>query len=159
MMALGIIGGVIGAIGSIASAQASANATNAQAAAYERQAALERQQANYNADQQQSKAIKLISSQRSAMLAAGVSLQGTPTDVLVDTTQQTNLDVQAIRYNGEIKAQNFESQAGALRAKASAQETAGAFGAISPLIKGFGGVSSGGGGDFSFGGSSSIDEG
>ena len=157
MMALGIIGGVIGAIGSIASAQASANATNAQAAAYERQAALERQQAAYNASQQQDKAVALISQQRTAMLASGVSLYGTPTDVLVNTTNQTDLDVQAIKYNGEIKAQNFESQAGALRAKASAQQTAGAFGAISPLIKGFGGASSGG--DFSFGGSSSVEDG
>ena len=155
-MALGIIGAVVGAVGSIVSAQASANASQQQANAYARQAMLEREQANYNADQQQSKAIKLISSQRASMLAAGVSLQGTPTDVLVDTTQQTDLDVQAIRYNGEIKAQNFEMQANALRAKASAQETAGAFGAISPLIKGFGG--GGGGSDFSFGGSSSVDD-
>jgi hypothetical protein len=158
MMALGIIGGVVGAIGSIVSAQASASATNAQAAAYERQAALERQQAAFNASQQQDKAVSLISKQRTAMLASGVSLSGTPTDVLIDTTNQTDLDVQAIKYNGEIKAQNFEAQAGALRAKASAQQTAGAFGAISPLIKGFGGLSSGGG-DFSFGGSSNIDEG
>ena len=155
-MALGIIGGVIGAVGSLVSAQASAQASNQQAAAYQRQAALERQQAEYNATQQQSKAIKLISSQRASMLAAGVSLQGTPTDVLVDTTQQTDLDVQAIRYNGEIKAQNFEAQAAALRSKADAQQVAGAFGAISPLIKGFGG--GGGGGDFSFGGSTSVDE-
>jgi hypothetical protein len=97
------------------------------------------------------------------MLAAGVSLQGTPTDVLADTTRQTDLDVQAIRYNGEIKAGNFQTQASIFRTKAGAQEQAGFLGALSPLIKGFGsgmGYGSGGGGnDFSFGGSTSVDEG
>lgn len=155
MMALGIIGGVVGAIGSLATAGANAQAANAQAAAYQRQAMLERQQAAFNADQQESKAIRLISKQRAGFLAAGVSLMGTPMDVIEDTTRETNLDVQAIRYNGEIKAQNFEMQAAAFRAKADAAQTAGVFGAISPLIKGFSGIS---GGDFSFGGSTSVDD-
>lgn len=157
MMAIGIIGGVVSAIGAIAGAQAQANAANAQAAAYQRQAALERQQAAFNADQQESKAIRLISKQRAGFLAAGVSIMGTPMDVIEDTTRETDLDVQAIKYNGEIKAQNFEMQAAAFKAKADAAQTAGFFGAISPLIKGFGGIA-GGGGDFSFGGSTSVDD-
>ena len=163
MMALGLIGGVVGAIGSIAGGQANAAASRAQAAAYERQAAAEREQAAFNADQQQEKAIKLISTQRASMLAAGVSLQGTPTDVITDTTRQTDLDVQAIRYNGEIKAGNFETQAGIFRTKAASQEEAGFLGALSPLIKGVGSGlgygGSGGGNDFSFGGSTSVDSG
>ena len=157
MMALGIIGAVVGAVGSIAAGAAQAQAANAQAAAYQRQAALERQQAAFNADQQESKAIRLISHQRAGFLSAGVSIMGTPMDVIEDTTRETDLDVQAIKYNGEIKAQNFEMQAAAFRAKADAAQTAGLFGAVSPLIKGFGGVS-GGAGDFSFGGSTSVDD-
>ena len=157
VMALGIIGGIVGAIGSVMGAQASAAASRAQADAYARQAMLERQQAEFNASQQQDKAIKLISTQRAGMLASGVSLAGTPTDVLIDTTRQTDLDVQAIRYNGEIKAQNFEMQARALGIKAQGQQQAGIFGAISPLIKGFGGVSGGSSG-FDFGGSSNVDD-
>jgi hypothetical protein len=129
-----------------------AQASQQQAQAYERQAALERQQAAFNADQQESKAIRLISQQRTGMLASGVSLMGTPMDVLEDSTRQSDLDVQAIKYNGEIKAQNFEMQAAALRSKAAGQQIGGVFGAISPVIKGFGG----GGGDFSFGGSTNV---
>lgn len=155
VMALGIIGAVVGAAGSVMSGMMAAQASQQQAQAYERQAALERQQAAYNADQQQHKAIKLLSSQRAAFLGAGVSLAGTPTDVIVDTTQQTDLDVQAIKYNGEIKAQNFEMQARALRTKAEGQQIGGFFGALSPLIKGASGFS---GGDFSFGGSTNVDE-
>ncbi len=150
-MALGIIGAVVGAAGSIMSGMAAANAANAQAAAYQRQAALERQQAAFNADQQESKAIRLISQQRAGFLSAGVSIMGTPMDVIEDTTRETDLDVQAIKYNGEIKAQNFEMQAAAYRAKADAAQVSGFTGAISPLVKGFGG-----GGDFSFGGSTSV---
>lgn len=156
MMALGLIGGIVGAIGSVASGMAGAASSRAQADAYARQAALERQQADFNANQQQDKAIHLIGAQRTAMLGAGVSLQGTPTDVLLDTTRQSDLDVQAIRYNGEIKAQNFEMQANVFRTKAAGQELGGAIGALSPLIKGVGGVGSGS--DFSFGGGTTVDD-
>jgi hypothetical protein len=159
-MALGVVVGVLGAVasavGGIVSAQASAQASRAQADAYRRQAELERQQADYNAEQQQHKAIKLLSAQRTAYLSAGVSLYGTPTDVIIDSTMQSDLDVQAIRYNGAIKAQNFEMQARALDVKASGQETAGAIGAIAPLIKGVGAIGGGGGG-FNFGGSTNVD--
>ena len=158
MMALGIIGGVVGAMGSIMAGQAQANANNAQAYAYERQAALERQQADFNANQQQEKAVKLISSERTSYLASGVALSGTPLDTLADTTRQSDMDVQAIRYNGEIKAQNFETQAAVFRTKAQSAQQAGFIGALSPLIKGFSGVAGGGGSDFSFGGSTSVDD-
>jgi uncharacterized membrane protein YgcG len=161
-MALGIIGAVVGAAGSLVSGMMAAQQSQQQAAIYERQAAAERAQAAFNAQQQEDKAIKIISSQRTAMLGAGVSLAGTPSDVLLDTTRMASLDNQAIKYNGEIKAQNFEMQAQLFRSKAAGQQVAGAFGAISPLIKGFGGGGGGGGfggGDFSFGGSSNVDEG
>lgn len=158
MMALGIIGGVVGAIGSMVSAQGQAQAANDQAAIYARQAAAERAQAEFNAGQTRSKAIKIISQQRTGFLGSGLSLEGSPMDVLADSTRQSELDVAAIRYNGEIKAQNFEMQAQAYRNKAENARTAGVFGAISPLIKGFGGaVGGGGGGDFSFGGSTSLE--
>lgn|SRR5262245_25451541 len=155
VMALGLIGGVIGAVGSLVGAANASTAANNQAAIYQRQAAAERAQADFNAKQQQSKAIKLISQQRTSYLASGLSLEGSPMDTLADTTRQTELDVAAIRYNGEIKAQNFEMQAAAYRSKAKGAQTAGVFGAIAPLIKGFGG-GGGGGGDFSFGGSTSL---
>lgn len=158
VMALGIIGAVVGAAGSLMSGMMAAQNSRNQAAIYERQAAAERAQAQFNADQQESKAIRLISKQRTGFLSSGVSLQGTPTDVLLDTTMQTDLDVQAIKYNGEIKAQNFEMQAAALRAKAGGQELGGAFGALSPLIKGASGAA-GGDFNFAFGGSSNVDEG
>lgn len=154
MAALGIVGALVSGIGSIASGAAQANAANAQAAAYERQAAAERQQAAFNADRQQEKSIKLLSSQRASFLGAGVSLQGSPLDVIADTTRETELDVSAIRYNGEIKAQNFEMQAAAMHAKADAASTGGLIGALSPMIKGIGGGFSG-----DFGGSTSLDYG
>jgi hypothetical protein len=160
-MAIGIVAGVLGsvvsAVGAMAGAQAQAQASRAQAEAYQRQALLERQQADFNAREQEHKAIKLISQQRSSYLSAGVSLYGTPMDVIDDSTKQSDLDVQAIRYNGEIKAQNFDMQARALNVKAQGQEQAGAIGAIAPLIKGIGGAAGGGGG-FDFGGSTAVDD-
>lgn len=147
MMALGLIGGIVSAVGSMAAASAQANAANQQAAAYERQAAIERQTGEYEAARQRDKSIRLISQQKVGYLSAGVGLQGTPLDIIADTTRETELDVSAIRYNHEVKAQNFQAQAGVFRAKADAAMVGGAFGAISPLIKGFGG-GGGFGGDF-----------
>src|SRR5207344_150897 len=80
VMALGLIGGVIGAVGSLVGAQQQAQAANNQAAIYARQAAAERAQAEFNANQTRSKAIKVISQQRTGYLASGLSLEGSPTD-------------------------------------------------------------------------------
>ena len=129
----------------MAGAQASANASRAQAEAYQRQAMLERQQADFNAREQEHKAIKLYIAAEVGLSVGGCLACGTPTDVIDDSTMQSDLDVQAIRYNGEIKAQNFDMQARALNIKAQGQQQAGAFGAIAPLIKGIGGAGGGGG--------------
>lgn len=154
MMALGLIGGLVSAVGSMAAGAAQANAANAQASAYQRQAQAERIQAAYNADRQRDKSIKLLSSQRASYLAAGVSVSsGSPLDIIADTTRETEMDVAAIKFNGEIKAQNFEAQAAAMRAKADAAEQGGMIGAIAPVIKGFSGSFGGG----SFGGTSVED--
>jgi hypothetical protein len=150
MMALGLIGGLVSAAGSMAAASAQADAANQQAAAYERQAAIERQTAFYESERQRDKSIQLIAKQRLGYLSAGVGLQGTPLDIIADTTRQTELDVAAIRYNGEVKATNFETQAAIFRTKADNAKQAGAIGALSPIIKGFSGGGGGGGGGTSF---------
>lgn len=158
-MALGLVGGAVSAIGSIAAGNANAAASNQQAAAYERQAEAEREQAAFNASQQREKSIKVISGQRASYLASGLSLEGSPTDTLADTTRTAEMDVAAIRYNGALKADNFQQQAAIFRTKAAGQQQAGFFGALSPLIKGASGAfgGGGGGGDFSFGGSTTLD--
>lgn len=149
MMALGLIGGVISAMGSMAAAQAAADSKRAQAAAYERQAAIERQTGEYESERQRDKSIRLISRQRTGYLTAGIALQGTPLDVIADTTAETELDVSAIKYGHEVKAQNFETQAKVLRFEADSGEQAGALGALSPIFKSLG--SMGGGMNLSMG--------
>lgn len=153
MMALGLIGGLVSAVGSIAAGQAQANSARAQAAVYDRQAAAERLQADYNAKIQRDRSIRLMSQQRAGFLSAGLALQGSPLDVIADTTRETELDVSAIRFNGEIKAQNFETQAAAYRVKADSAEQAGFIGALSPIIRGFGG-----GSNFSFATGTSLED-
>ena len=148
-------------MGAAQAAQAQERASRAQADAYRRQAELERAQADFNAQQQEHKAIKLISQQRTSYLSAGVSLYGTPMDVIDDSTKQSDLDVQAIRYNGAIKEQNFQMQARALDIKAEGQREAGQYAAIAPLIggvgKAVGAFGGGGGGGFNFGGSTNVE--
>lgn len=155
--ALALVGGIVSGIGAMAGASAQANTANAQAAAYERQAAAERMTAQFNADRQLSKNMGLLSQQRTAYLAAGLSLEGSPTDVIEDTARETQIDVEAIKWNGDIKAQNFEAQRDIFKMKADSAMTAGIFGAISPVIKGFSGTFGVGGGDY-YGGRTVLDE-
>jgi hypothetical protein len=138
--ALGLIGGLVSAVGSIASGAAQQSAANAQASAYERQAYNERQAALYNASRQREKAVELIAQQRVGFLDTGISLMGTPMNILEDTTTETEMDVAAIKYNGEIKAQNFEMQADIYRMKGENAMMGGLIGSIAPVIKGFGGT-------------------
>lgn len=143
--ALGLIGAVISGIGSVVGGVMQAQQAQQQAAIYDRQAAAERAQAAYNAGRQQDKSIALMSRQRASYLAAGVAIDsGTPMDIIEDTARETSLDVQAIKYNGEIKAQNFEMQADLFRTKADSAMVGGIFGGIAPVIKGFGGGESAG---------------
>lgn len=155
MPALALVGGIVSAVGSLAVGQANANAANAQAAMYERQAQAERAQAQFNSERQREKGIKMLATQRAGFLGNGVALSGSALDVLLDTTRENELDVSAIKYNAEIKAQNFEMQADSYKAKASAARMAGLFGAISPIIRGAGGADFAGS---SFGGTSLEDE-
>lgn len=137
--ALGLIGALASAAGSIVGGMAQQQAANAQAAVYTQQAEAERLTSQYNANRQQEKAVRLIAQQRGGLLANGIALDGSALDLIDDTTKQTELDVAAIRWNGELKARNFETQAAAYEAKGDAAMVGGIIGAIAPTIKGFGG--------------------
>jgi hypothetical protein len=112
---LAIAGTAMSAVGSIQAGNAQAAGYKQQAAQYEAQAALQRRQAlldQISSGQEQRKKQQQIdqirAQQRNAYGAAGVTQDGSPSDVLIDTTMEGALDVQAIQWNSGISADNSE---------------------------------------------------
>lgn len=157
MAALAIIGAigssVLGAVGAMqeAGAKAAAAETNANIADYNKQVADRNRVATLDAANQEIEAKKresnrALGSIRAAYGASGLSLGGSPLDVLEDTATEYSLDIAKIRYKGEVKAigykdeaTNFAMKAQLARMEASSARAAGPISAIGKL---FGGASS-----------------
>lgn len=137
--AIGLIGALASGIGSMVSAGATADAQNKQAAYYDRQADYERQKGQFEGEREDRKRRKIHGQQNNAVYNTGFELTDF-SDVLDDAARESNLDVKITLANAERKAQSLNEQAEIKRAEASATKTAGAIGAISPILKGVGGL-------------------
>lgn len=100
-MCLGFIGGLI-------AANAEADALEAQAREEKRQAWMERDAASYKANIQMDEGRRIAGQQVAASAANGLM----PSEaVMTDTANQAQMDVQAIRYGGEVRASNLNESA------------------------------------------------
>lgn len=133
-----IVGAILGAAASVAQGAMAAQAHSAQAAIYERQAEIENDRGEYEAGLQRDRAKQVLGSNRATALANGLALEGTPDEVILDSTVESELDVAAIRYGAEIKSGNYRMQAGVSRMQAGQAMAGGLIGGLSPLIKGVG---------------------
>lgn len=143
-MALGILGGVVSAVGSLASASAQANAAkfNAQVAKQNRVAVLE--QTFTEVEDQRAKNRKMLGAMRAAYGANGLEMNGSPLDVVSDTTTEMEYDVAKTKYIGKMKAVGYANQAKLYEAEAKSAKTAGFIGAASGLLGAFQGMGGGG---------------
>lgn len=129
MMALGVIGslasGVMGAMGAMAQADAAADAANknAQIAEYNRQVAERNKntvlaEADAAARDQSRDNRRVMGSIRASYGASGLSLEGSPLDVMEDTALEQELDVSKTRYKGELQAIGYKDEAANYKMKA-----------------------------------------
>lgn len=143
---LAIIGLIVSMVSAIGGAMAAKDAGEAQKAAadynakvLEAQAQSEREAAAFEETQQREKAAKMRARQRVAYLASGVDLsEGTPLEVLGQQAGEMEMDALTIRYNGEIKAKQSESQAAIYRMQGAQAKKAGYTNAGSSLLTGVG---------------------
>ena len=135
-MCLPMIGGIVSAVGSIYSgmAQSAAYKAEAQAKKYEAQALAE--QGSYESKQYSDKVKRVTGQQVTATAASGVDITGTPSDVIVDSNTEGQMDVMAIRRNAQFKSNlaNYEAKIAKMNAKQA--KVGGVIGAISPLVSG-----------------------
>lgn len=130
-----IIGAVIGAVGSIAGAAQRASVARAQAKAARNNALAERQRATFEARRERSRRQRLISSGRARTLASGVAIEGSPLEVLIDQTGESEIKIANNNFERETRARNFEFQSNVQKSNASSALFTGVTGAIAPVIR------------------------
>lgn len=117
--ALPLVAAGISAFGTYQQGQQAAGAYGQNAAIALEQAKATRTRAELSTFQKQKNLESAIGQQRSQYAAAGVSvLVGSPVDVMVDTLSKGYLDQAIDRYNNEVAARGFESEAAMDRYKA-----------------------------------------
>lgn len=132
-----LIGAIVSAAGSLFSGMMQAQSYKAQAAQMERQAQIERQRGEFESQRERERHRRVAGEQRAAYLASGVALEGTPTDVIIDSGQENEIDIQTIKYGAKIRADNYSYSARIAKMNAGHAMAGGAIGALSPLIGGF----------------------
>jgi len=134
------VGTAVTAYGQYQAGQAQERALNYQAAVQERNAQIARQNAEYDAQRQSARLRRAIGSQRAAVLASGIQMEGTALELQQDTVQQAEMDRLAILYGGEINYQNARSEAELSRMQGKAAGQAGTTAAFGTVLGGFGNV-------------------
>jgi hypothetical protein len=99
--------------------------------------------------QQQRRAAETLGEQRASIAQSGFGSTGTMTDIARESGTASVLDAMNIRYEGNIKKQNFETEAEMSRWSAKQNRTAGKFALGSSMLlapaKGYLGYASAGG--------------
>lgn len=154
-MALSGIGTALSAYGSVMQGKAQADAHNAQAAAAESNAAVERERARQSNQRAAldswrtaEQGRQFAGRQRAAQGGTGVYMgSGSARAMQLDTAGLAAKDTAATRYNGMLEtwgymnnASQYQNQAGAERAAASAAKSAGRLGAFTSVLGGASGL-------------------
>lgn len=124
------------AVSAIQQGQAAKRAGDFNAAVAEQNAGVARNQAAADAEAQQRHARQVIGAQRAAYGASGITLVGSPIDVLSESASNAELDKLNILHRGEIAAVGYGNTATLERMKGAAGERQGYIGAASGILTG-----------------------
>jgi hypothetical protein len=144
MMALTVIGGLVSAVGTVMQAQAASAAAeqNAKIADYnaqvaERNRATALAQADSESRDLARQHRRQLAQIRVAYGTSGLTMEGTPLDVIEDTALEQELDQEKTRYKGQLRAigyqdeeNNYKMKAELHRMEAKSAKTAGFIGAV-----------------------------
>jgi len=130
------VGTAISVVGALNQGQQASNAASYNAAVANNNAIAARQQAQAAAEAQARKARLQIGSMRAGYGASGVSIEGSPLDVIEASAAAAELDRQNILYSGELRAGGYESTAGLELMRGENAVTGSYFSAGSSLLKG-----------------------
>lgn len=134
------LGTAISAAGQIQAGKSQSEWSNYNASVARQNAIAAQQSAEYDARRTREAGEKLKSRQRVLYAKSGVSLEGTPTDVMLGTAEDIEMDAMAIIRRGLIGSQQYQSQANLSEMQGSAAQTASYYGAGSSLLTGMGDI-------------------
>lgn len=124
------------AVGSIMQGNAAADAGAAQQAAYNQAADNERLASGYEATRVADRNRRAASAALVQVAGSGVSLAGSPTDVLADNAVQSQMDIDAIRFGSTIKQNNLMTQGDLAFMQGQQKQQAGYIGAATSVASG-----------------------
>ncbi len=125
-----IASGAMAATGSIMQGNQAAAAGEAQQAASYQAAEAERAASGYETTRVADRNKRAASAALVQVAGSGVSLTGSPTEVLADNAVQTQLDIDAIRFGSQIKQNNIRTQGDLALMQGEQRQTAGYIGAV-----------------------------
>jgi len=104
----------------------------------ERRAEQTKRVADLEEARQRNRVAKVLASQRAAIAASGLDLEGSPLLVMEETAAEGELDALLIRHSGSVQEAQALSQAAADRMAGRAAKARGATRAVSTLLTGVG---------------------
>lgn len=136
-------------VGALASGMAQQAGYERQAEQYRTQAQLLNRQANIEQDagqyqqrRMQEKGDAVSAKQRAIVAGSGFSIEGSPTEAVIDSRRENALDVAAIKYGTDLKSDNLNFQSGVAGTNAQISDRAastagmtGIFNSIAPFIQ------------------------
>lgn len=132
--AITLAGGAMQGVSGYQQQKAMAAQSQANADLLKRQALLERDKTSYEGTQHQKSAHGLAAKQVASASASGFQVDGSTLDFIESSAAESDLDLQAIRYGGQIQANNLELQSQQRRYDARSQSKGAGLAFISPII-------------------------
>jgi len=137
-MVLTAIGTAVGAYSQYEQGRSQQKWSEYNAAIAERDAEFARQSAEYEAGLIRREKEKTLARQRALYSKAGVTLEGSPLELMAETAGEYEMDALMIERGGKLESQRYRSEAQLSRMKGSAARRAGYYGAGSTLLTGMG---------------------
>jgi hypothetical protein len=134
--ALAVGGAAFTALGAISSGNAAKAAGDYNAALYERNAQIAEQNAKVQEDRQRRLSAMRAGANRAAVGASGISLEGSPLDILESNAAQEELDALMIRWNGQNEATGLRASGALQRAQGANAQRQGYMTAGSAILLG-----------------------
>lgn len=124
------------AAGAIQKARADEQAARYNKAITNRNASIARQQTEADVISLRKAQFKEFGAIRAAVAASGVTMEGSPLDLIESGVSEAELDIQRLRYSGELKAMGYESDAALYEMGGKNARRAGYYNAASALLTG-----------------------
>ena len=129
-------GTLLNTYGAMEQGRAARDAAENDARIAERNSLLAREQAREQETRFRASARKQIASMTAGYAASGVTMEGSPTEVLQESIANAEADALQIRRGGEIRSQAFRDEAASSRSRGRAAERLGTINSTASLFSG-----------------------